>query len=224
LGSLLGEGIPIEVALKRVADSVQKGTITDELHKWAYTMTIRRLPPEEALFGPNGVLKDHPSRIVRSTMRMVVGSVQKDPSTSGRTIIGISGYLRDLKQVEHEVRTALSNTISMMLNTALFFAPLVLGISVALYNILQSTLSGINISSSSSMGSFMLGGGSSVTLGVFSLVMGVYLALTATIISYFSAGIMNGSDPIERNYTIGQVLPIAMTVFGMVFVLSLTLF
>lgn len=224
LGSLTGEGIPLEIALKKVADSVQKGSITKELRRWAYSMTVKRLPPEEVLFGPDGLLNDHPSRIVRSTMRMVAGSVQKDPSTAGRTIIGISGYLRDLKQVEHDVRTALLNTVSMMQNTALFFAPLVLAISIALYKILQQSLSGISVSAKTQLMNLTLGGGTSISLSDFSLVMGIYLALTALTISHFSSGIMSGDDPVERRHTIGQILPISMAVFGIVFVFSLTLF
>jgi hypothetical protein len=146
-------------------------------------------------------------------MRMVFESVRKDNLTAGQTIVGISNYLKDLQKLESGIRLQLGSIMDTMRTTALFFAPLVMGVTAALYVVLSGVTAGL------SLGGSTLGLPAAIKQCIpapaFTLIIGVYLLLTVTIIMVFTSGIRNGPDRVGRRYEIGTALPVAMAVFTM---------
>jgi hypothetical protein len=135
-------------------------------------------------------------------MRTVVESVGKDAKSAGAIIINVSNYLRDMKKVEHDIRTSLSQTTEMMKSTGILFAPLVMGITASLYVLLSRELGGIP-------GSTQL-----LSNEVFFLVIGIYLILMVIVITYFSVGIEHGEDRIELKHSLGFAVPVAVTIYA----------
>jgi Flp pilus assembly protein TadB len=203
LGSRIAEGEPLETALGKVADSM-KGSVCAELfEKIAYTIQVTRSTPEDAMFGEDlGVLNDLPSRTIRATMKTVIESTKKDAQNAGSIIINISNYLRDMKKVEHDIKTSLNQTVSMMKSTGLLFAPLVMGITASLYVLLSREFS--NLPGSTQM----------LSNDLFFMVIGVYLILMVMVIVYFSVGIEHGEDRIELRYSLGNAVPLAIIVYA----------
>jgi hypothetical protein len=178
----------------------------------AFALRLTRSTLDEVLFGRKGILTDFPSRTVTASMKMVVESVKKDSATAGQTIVGISHYLKDLKKLDSDIKVQLSSVMDTMRTTAMFFAPLVMGITAALFIVLSTITQGIDLGSAGQLG-LSVAIKESVPAPVFTLIIGVYLLLTVSIIMFFTSGIRSGPDPVERKYEIGTALPVAMAVF-----------
>jgi Flp pilus assembly protein TadB len=203
LGSRIAEGEPLETALRKVGESTKGSKISELFEKISYTIQVTRATPYEAMFGKDfGIINDLPSRTIKASMKTVVESVGKDAATAGGIIINVSNYLRDIKKVEHDIKTSLSQTVEMMKSTGILFAPLVMGITASLYVLLSKEFAAIP-------GSTQL-----VSNDIFFLVIGIYLVLMVMITTYFSVGIEHGEDRVELKHSIGTSLPIAVFVYA----------
>lgn len=204
LGSRIAEGEPLETALRKVSDSMRGTKIAELFGKISYTIQVTRSTPEEAIFGKEfGVLYDLPSRNIKAAMKTVIECVKKDAFTAGAIIINISNYQRDMKKVEHNIKISLSQTVEMMKSTGILFAPLVMGITAALYVLLSRE--------------FAMIPGSSQLLSndAFFLIIGIYLILMVIVTIYFSVGIEHGEDKVELKHNIGNAVPIAVIVYAL---------
>ncbi|MEW5761101.1 MAG: hypothetical protein AB1779_10095, partial [Candidatus Thermoplasmatota archaeon] len=221
-GNRIAEGKPFEVALKKVSEEMKGSQIADEMRRLSYIIYMKKLPPEEALFGYGGALVDYPSKTIKTTMKVAGGTAKKDILTAGQTIVSISSYLRDMRKVEHDIRIGLSSIVTMMVNTAMFFAPIMIGITSAIYVILAEAMKGMIPATEIAPAGigFYTAGGVTIPVDVFSGIFGLYLVLTVIIVTYFSVGIMYGDDAIERNYTLGKSLPIAVIIYALCFILG----
>jgi Flp pilus assembly protein TadB len=203
LGSRIAEGEPLETALMKVSESMKGSNISELLERISYTIKVTRSTPREAMFGPDlGVLRDLPSRTINATMKTVIACVEKDAQTAGGIIINISNYQRDMKKVEHDIKTSLRQTVEMMKSTGVLFAPLVMGITASLYVLLSREFA-------------MLPGSTQLLSNeLFFLVIGIYLILMVIITIYFSVGIEHGEDRIELKHSIGNAVPVAVIVYA----------
>ncbi|MFO7991813.1 MAG: hypothetical protein R6U61_05920 [Thermoplasmata archaeon] len=202
LGSRIAEGMPPERAFLKTSESMKGTKVGDLLQKISCTLQINRLPLEEALFGERGILENHPSRTIKATMKTVVDITKKDPQEAGKTIIQISNYLRDMEEMDHDIKSRLSQSVEMMKGTALVFAPVVMGVVSSLYFMLYSIFSEItNMQMISPV--------------AFTAVVAVYLVLMSIVITYFTTGIRSRLDPVEFKYNIGIILPVSIAVFSM---------
>jgi Flp pilus assembly protein TadB len=205
LGSRIAEGNPPERAFRMTADSMRGTKIAELFERISFQLQLTRSTLEEALFGPGGVIAELPSRTIRASMKAVVEVSKKDPVTAGQTIVGISNYLKDMKRIEHNIRTQLATSVESIRATGVLFAPIVMGVTAALYVLLSETFGG-------------LGGGARVEMiptSVFILIVGLYLLFTVMIVVYFVAGIQHGEDWIERKFAMGQSIPVALLVFSL---------
>ncbi len=210
LGSRIAERKPIEFALRKVGQSMKGTMIAWTFRKISYSLQVTRSTLKNVLFGPEGILAQAPSTTIKASMRTVMDAVRKDPVTAGQTIIGISNYLRDLKNVEHEIRIKLGQTIDMMQSTATFFAPMIMGIVSAIYILLSRYLSGVDLWGGTAQASSV----SPIPGDVFSLIIEIYLILTIVVIVYFCAGIRYGEDNVARKYMLSKVLPVATIIYS----------
>jgi len=201
LGSRIAEGLPLELALKKTSETMKGAQISSFFEKISYNLQVTRSSLDQVLFGSSGLLIHFPSRAIKATMKMVVEIVKKDPVMAGRMIINMSTYLRELEEIEDHIKKELSSVVETMKSTALFFAPIVLGVTCSLYILLSRAFS------------------SFATLPVdplvFFLIVGIYLLATVFTIIYFSTGIENGEDRIEFKANLSYGLPIALAVFSL---------
>jgi hypothetical protein len=208
LGSRIAEGEPLERALRKTSKAMKGTSIAELFARIAYALQITRGTLNEVLFGRNGVLNDVPSRTIHATMNSMVEIVKKDAFTAGQTIVNISNYLRDMKKVEHDIRTQLSQTVEMMKTTGMLFAPLVMGITAALYVLLSKEFS--EMPNALPM----------IPNDVFFLILGFYLAFVVIITMYFTTGIEYGEDRIQFKYSVGNALPVAVIIYTVAVILG----
>ncbi len=206
LGSRIAEGVPAERALQMTADATRGSEVSALLGRILRALQTSREGLEEVLFSREGVLRDVSSRAIHAAFRMVVEVSRKDPATAGKTIVETSAYLRDLRQMDREIHRDLSSVVDAMQTTGAFFAPIVLGVTCALYGLLTRAFSRIVV----------LGLSPATFLGV----VGVYLILAVAVITYFRVGIAHGRDPTEVRTQLTRTWPVSMAVFTAAFVVS----
>ncbi|MGQ9583243.1 MAG: hypothetical protein ACUVV6_06995 [Thermoplasmatota archaeon] len=213
LGSRIGEGMPVEAAMERTAGILRGTEVAALFARVAFALRLTHSSLDKVLFGPGGILVGFPSRTVAAAMRMVVESVKKDNASAGRTIVGFSQYLKDLRRLDSDIRIRLGSLMDTMRTTAMFFAPLVMGITAALYAVLTDVAQGISLGGAVVGVSAAMKG--SVPAHIFTGIIGVFLILTVAIITRFTSGIRWGDEPIERRRELGVALPSAMAVFSL---------
>lgn len=223
LGSRIAEGKPFEYAVSRTAESLKGSEISTLFRRMSYSTRVTQGSLKEVILGRHGLLKDYPSKSIRAVMMMLIETSNKDSRTAGQTIIDISRYQRDLRRAERRVQNELNKVIGTMKATGMIFAPLIMGVTAALYFMLVK-----NLPSSSDMPSGGSQFGMSMTLsmtdpippGIFSLIIGVYLISTVIIITMFTSGIQYGEDWVRRKSFLSKAIPIALIVYSASLIIS----
>ena len=202
LGSRIAEGISLELAFYRTGESMKGTEIGSLFQQITCALQLDRRTLEDTLFGQHGILTLFPSRTIKATMRTVVEVAKKDPGEAGKTIIQISNFLRDMAEMDHDIRSKLSQSVDMMKGTAMIFAPVVMGVVVSLYFMLHDIFSEISTVEM-------------ISPVAFNTIVGIYLMLMCLVITYFSTGISSRVDAIEFKNDLGTMLPICMAVFSL---------
>ncbi len=203
LGSQMVQGKSLENALKSISESLDESKAADTFSKIVTRMNVKGESIEKTLFGKEGLLKEIPSRMVRVSLKALARTSEKNPEHAGKTIIEVSSYQKEMAKMERDIKNELSSTIDTMNATGIIFAPLVMGITSSLYIFLSDLFEDI-----------AAGGAEMVDSHIFTFVVGLYLIQILIVIIYFSVGIQHGGDRIERNYSIGTMLPVAMILYS----------
>lgn len=208
VGSRMVEGLSLEQALERTADAMTGSQTSVLFRKILHGMRVSGRTANEVIFGSQetpGVMAAYPSHMVEMSMKELLEAVTKGAEAVGRTIVPTAQYLRELRQVDDTIRTSLKSTVSMMTGTAIAFAPLVMGMTGALYILLTGVFQA----------------GLPVSIPVFFSVMGVYLLEIVIVITYFSVGVEQGGDETTFQSNLGFSLVIAAAVFVAAAILGL---
>ncbi len=203
LGSQMVQGKSLENSLKSISESLSGSKAGDLFGKIITNMNVKGNSLKKTLYGKDGILKDIPSRMIRVSLKAVERTSQKNPEHAGKTIIEISSYQKEMSKMERDIRNELASTIDTMNATGIIFAPLVMGITSSLYIFLSEIFGDIG-----------MGGEGMVESYLFIFIVGLYLIQILIVIIYFSVGIQYGGDRIERNYSIGTMLPVALVLYS----------
>ncbi len=207
IGSRIADGMPLEPAIQRTARSMDGEPIAALLRKVLAHMTLKRTSPTEALFGRGGALVGFPSENVSASLKTIVQMVRKDVSGAGRAIVAVSDHMRDLRRVDREVASQLRPVTEMMRSTATLFAPIILGITSALYLVVARLAPSLPTSSGAAVAA-------PIPSGVFILVLGVFVLAMVAATMHFTSRLASGDDPIEGRYQTAKALPLAVAVFS----------
>ncbi|MFP4186270.1 MAG: hypothetical protein ACLFSM_08675 [Thermoplasmata archaeon] len=207
LGSRIAEGTSLERALVKTSESLRSTEISKLFDEISSSLLVTRSSVEDALFGDEGVLKDHPSDTIKTTMKTVIQISKKDPEEAGKIIMNMANYKRDLQKMDGELKNMLSKSVEMMKGTAMIFAPFTMGIISSLYFMLEDVFTGI-------------GGVELISSVAFSAVLGLYVLLMGAVITYFTKGIENSLDSVEFKYALGKTMLISITIYSISLILG----
>ena len=245
IASRMGENKPIEDALRHAKEFLPNMVISERLFgRTVDNITVLGMPLEAAIFDPvYGSLKDNPSNIIRSSMQLVVDSVELGVNVAARTLMSLSLQLTNSEKVSKMLSVLVSDISSMMKTMAVFIAPIVLGITTSLQKVVMLTLGSIVASDLSN--SVLLGEGASAEipgLGSFTsfsnafainkdvfatmvnpsqfiLIVALYVFEIVIIMVYFTTRIEEDNDVLVK-LNIAKALPIAAIVFVASVILS----
>lgn len=191
LGTRISEGVPPEKATLDTACSMNGTEIAELLRHVHHRTMVFGLPLEKALFGERGILLDIPSATIQATMKSFVEIASKDSVKAGQMIIRTAEHLKDLQRLKEENRRKLRTSTESIKMTSLFFSPVVMGITLSLYELLVDTFSRVGPTD------IMMPG------NLFHIVLGVYIILIASISMHFVSFIQAGPDRVERDHRVG---------------------
>lgn len=237
LASRLGEKKPLEDAVGYVKrfmpDSEVATVLFDKLLK---NIMVLGLTLKGAVFDPTyGVLKNVPSRLMASSFKIMIDSIELGPEVASTSLISASNQVRNIQKINELMRKLLGDVTSMMSSMATFIAPVVLGIVASLQGVIQNIIEPLGDCAEKELAPALTGaeftaaasaiggeGGlinceaiqSMATPDVFQIIVGIYVIELVFILAYFSAKIQFGDNKTAVMLSIGKSLPIAMIVFA----------
>ncbi|HLD62999.1 MAG TPA: hypothetical protein VI875_03975 [Candidatus Norongarragalinales archaeon] len=241
LASRLGENKPIEEALRSSVQFLPKSKVGKTVFKRILeNITLLGMTLEAAVFDKTfGVLKDLPSRTMRSGLQFMIDAVQLGVNVAAKSLISLSLQLRNSQKTDQALRALLADVTTMLKTMSMFVAPIVLGVVSALQRIIVNSLSQQSGAESSlpQLEGTGAGGFSSLT-NVFSqndalkasadpatfvIIMGVYVIQVVAILTYFNSQIEDTNNKLHTYVSIAKALPVATILYCLVVFFSSSL-
>ncbi|MFC1801182.1 hypothetical protein ACFLZB_01865 [Nanoarchaeota archaeon] len=218
LGNRLGDGLPAEIAFGKVSE-VMQGTTSGGF----YSLVSRNISKlgmsvKDAIFSVEvGALVYFPSKVIESSMKVLVESVKKGPKIAAQALVSMSRYIKEIHRVNERLKDLLADIISSMKSQVKFLTPAIAGIVVGITSMITTILTrlGGQISRiTEEGGSSSLSGvsgivnlfGDGVPTYYFQIVVGLYVVQIIYILTVLSNGIENGSDKLNERYSLGKNL------------------
>ena len=234
LGRRITEGRSPEWAFMQTAQTMKGSLIGETFEDVARNLSILRTTLIGAIFDKEyGAFRNIYSERVHTTMHLFTKSVYKSHTAAGIAIVKLADHLKELQEVEENIKRSLYDVTSTMRSTAVLFAPLIGGITLALSEVIQKILENIAHEASKlpddiGMGAIMEDVGSgmeqSISPDVFMFSIGFYMIILVVILVRFAGGIEYGEDKAQFMYDLGSVLPVSILVFSLSVVVSRILF
>jgi lysylphosphatidylglycerol synthetase-like protein (DUF2156 family) len=218
----MSEGRPPEEGFAYTARMVSRTTIGKAYARAAYNIRCMRSTLHDAVLDPGfGAFADVYSGRIRATVGMLVETSAMSGEIAGASIIRIADHLKELQEVEDEIRKMLYTMTSMLKMTCMVFAPFIAGVTLALSGAVASIasrmavdLQGLPENAVPYFTFIPQFTAPAVSTADFTLIVGVYVILLVIILLRFVDGIEHGDDVQEFMYSVGCTLPIAVAVFS----------
>jgi hypothetical protein len=237
LANRLEEGMPIESAFKRVADTMPKTSIATLFNNIYMNLANNQQTLRQAIFDKqNGAVSKVNSSVILGVMSIIVEAAKKSSKAVSFSLITISRFLNSVRNVNERLIDLLAETVASLKSEVKLFIPMISGIVVAMAVLTTNIL--INLSERLlSIGSV---GGTDSQLGFgatlldifkieflipswqFQLIVGIYLIQVILLMSYLLSGITHGSQKVERANTIQKNLFIG-TIFYVIITLIMSM-
>ena len=219
LGNRIGDGIPAEIAFGDVARNME-GTPTGNFFS-DVNDNIQRLGMgmKNAIFGERGAIRNFPSGLIETSMKVLIESSKKGPLIVSKSLISISTYVHRIHQVDERLKDLLADTISSMKSQIGFLSPIisgiVVGISTMIVAIIVQLIDTLNAAQVDSGGGVT--GNLGAVAGIFNvpniipsyylqLIIGFYLVELVFVLTILSSRIEYGYDKLNEQYNLGKSL------------------
>ncbi|MBI3035855.1 hypothetical protein HYY71_06050, partial [Candidatus Woesearchaeota archaeon] len=218
LGNRLGDNLPVEIAVGKVAD-VMEGTVSGSFFQLV-SMNIRRLGMsiEKAIFDPlHGALASFPSNLIESSMKVLTQAIKKGPLIAAQALTNVSRYIKEIHKVNERLKDLMADIISSMKSQIKFLTPAIAGVVIGITSMITAILgklSGQLEQVTSSVG----GADAAAPVGIiglfgngiptyhFQMIVGVYVVQITFILTVIANGVENGSDKLNERYQLGNNL------------------
>ncbi len=246
LASRMGENKPVEEAFKHAVNFLPDYKISEVFSKILDNISLLAMPIDKAVFDADyGALRDVPSSVIRSSMKLLIDSVSLGVNVAARSMISLSIQLSNQEKVNDNLKVLVSDITSTMKIMSLFIAPIVLGLTTSLQKIVVITIS--NIANFSSGPSFDVGqidyaglpGGIPTTFSnvsvssfikpeavaqmatptEFIFIIAIYVVELVFIMTYFTTKIEEDNDLLFR-INLAKFFPISIAAFVISIIVS----
>lgn len=214
LGNRLGDGIPAEVALGKVAGTME-GTTSGEFFTVAQKNILKLgMGLEQALFDSRvGAVVTFPSKVIESSMKVLVESIKKGPRIAAQALLSMSRYIKEIHRVEERLKDLMADVISSMKSQIKFLTPAIAGIVIGITSMISTILTlltkqvdqlgGPGVAEQEGLLSIF---GIGVPTYYFQIVVGIYIIQIIYILTVLSNGIENGADKLSERFELGKNL------------------
>jgi len=215
LGNRLGDNLPVEIAVGKVA-GVMEGTISGSFFQLV-SLNITRLGMsiERAIFDPiHGALVSFPSNLIESSMKVLTQAIKKGPLIAAQALTNVSRYIKEIHKVNERLKDLMADIISSMRSQIKFLTPVIAGVVIGITSMITSILGKLsgqlkNIPGTESAGSadsLIQIFGDGVPTFYFQLIVGIYVVQITYILTVIANGVENGSDKLNERYQLGNNL------------------
>ncbi len=231
LASRLGENKPVEEAMRHTKEFLPTLSVSERVFgRTVENIELLGMPLEAAVFDPMyGSMKNIPSSIIRSSMRLLIDSVQLGVNLAARTLISLSLQLSNAEQVTRMLSVLVSDVTSTMKTMSVFIAPIILGIVVALQKVVIKQILAVGKTSFSQASAGGVQSSAVIQTGIqvpslapisfelatpleFLIIVAIYVLELIIIMSYFTTKIEEDNNLLVWINT-AKSIPIAMTLF-----------
>ena len=238
LGNRIGDGVPAEAAFGAVAKAMRGSNASRFFNMVHANVVSRGMKLEDAIFEPeHGALRSYPSRMIASSMKILVESAKKGPQIVARTLMGISAYLTKIHRVNERLKDLMADITSSMKSQIMFLTPIIAGIVVGIGVMIVTIMGGLqNITTvDAASGENDLGVGSITALVdlfradklipsyFFQLIVGIYVVQVVVILSFLVSGVEFGPDKVIEQSTIGKNLKSTLLFYFLVTLIAVGL-
>ncbi|MBP1909341.1 hypothetical protein [Methanolobus bombayensis] len=233
LGRRISEGRSAEEAFIHTASTMEGSDISRAFERISLNLMNMRTDVYSAIFDEDfGAFKDIYSERIKTTMKLLVESTHKSHEIAGVAIVKLADHLKELQDVELNIKQSLYDMTSTMRSTAAVFAPLIAGVTIALSEVIAKILQNISESIRRLPDNSIPGPtqitpenlNQSIPSDHFMFAIGIYIILITVILIRFSGTIEYGGDKTHLRYEIGQILPITIIVFTVSTIFSRIIF
>ncbi len=218
LGNRLGDNLPVEIAVGKVAD-VMEGTVSGNFFRLV-SLNIKSLGMsiERAIFDPmHGALASFPSNLIESSMKVLTQAIKKGPLIAAQALTNVSRYIKEIHKVNERLKDLMADVISSMKSQIKFLTPAIAGVVIGITSMITAILG--KLSQQLQQVTTSVGGAESAAptgiLGLFGdgvptyyfqLIVGVYVVQITFILTVIANGVENGSDKLNERYQLGNNL------------------
>ncbi len=216
LGNRLGDGLPAEIAFQKVANVMQGTTTGDFFNKVSSNITELGMSVQQALFDKKvGAVSYYPSKMIESSMKVLIESAKKGPRIAGQAIINVANYIKEMHRVDERLKDLLADVISSMKSQISFMTPAIAGIVVGITSMISNILGKLGplLSQQQAVGGIGEAGqlptdlfGMGIPSYHFQAIVGIYVVQITLILTILVNGIENGTDTLNEKYLIGKNL------------------
>jgi len=224
LGNRIGNGIPVELAFGKVAESTKNLLTHDFFKRVNYNIQQMGMGVEKSIFDKKrGAINFYPSNLIAISMRILVESSKKGLKIAAISLMSISQYIKNINKITMRLKDMLAEISSDMRSNMTFLAPLLSGIVVGLAAMITFILSKLKLTTLAEGGATSLGGLSGV-LDIFDVVamippyfiqisVGIYLVQIVFILTGTLVAIDSGEDRLQKTNKIGLNLKKGLTLY-----------
>ena len=218
LGNRLGDNLPVEIAVGKVAD-VMEGTVSGNFFQLV-SMNIRRLGMsiERAIFDPlHGALVSFPSNLIESSMKVLTQAIKKGPLIAAQALTNVARYIKEIHRVNERLKDLMADIIASMRSQIKFLTPAIAGVVIGITSMITAILG--KLSTQLQQVTSSVGGadaaapvgilglfGDGIPTYYFQLVVGIYVVQITFILTVIANGVENGSDKLSERYQLGNNL------------------
>ncbi len=233
LGRRIAEGRSSEEAFMYTAATMKGTDIARYFERISFNLMNMRTDVNSAIFDDGyGAFKDVYSERIKTTMLLLVESVHKSHIVAGIAVVKLADHLKELQNVESNIRRSLYDMTSTMRSTAAIFAPLIAGVTIALSEVITKILQNIAESMTRLPENAFPGPAQispqnidqSISSELFIFSIGLYIILITVILVRFAGAIEYGGDKVQLRYDISRILPVTIVVFTVSTIFSRVVF
>jgi hypothetical protein len=220
LGNRVADGLPVEMAFGRVANSMQGTPAGGFFSKVDSNIRKLGMSVEDAIFdSQRGAVLEYPSPLIESSMKVLIQSSKKGPEATSKSMITFSDYVRRVKKINERLNDLLAEVIGSLKSQVSFLTPLIAGVVVSVSSMLVSIINQLG-TQFSTLGTGE-GLGAAGNLGAianilriedaipgfyFQLIIGLYVVILAVILTQLANGIERGVDKLNEGYMLSKTV------------------
>lgn len=237
LGNRLGDGLPAEIAFAKVAENMPETASGEFFRLVERNITQLGMGVREAIFDRKvGALTFFPSKVIESSMKVLVESLKRGPRAAALAMTSMARYIKEIHKVNERLKDLMAEIISSMKSQIVFLTPAIAGIVVGITSMVTTILTNLTqqLTTFAQQGQGVGGFGDMLDLfgiGIptyyFQLIIGIYIIELTYILTILVSGVENGVDRLQERFLLGKYLtnsPLLYCVISGVVIIAFSIF